>query len=62
VEDTASAMMCLRDETAVTRHLQALVCGAALDIIVAAAAVLVAIIVCYPILLLAEAIKERPKH
>jgi hypothetical protein len=35
---------------------------ATLDTIVAAAAVLVAIIVCYPILLLAEAIKGRPKH
>jgi hypothetical protein len=35
---------------------------ATLDIIVAAAVGLVAIIVCYPILLLAEAIKERPKN
>jgi hypothetical protein len=34
---------------------------ATLDIIIAAAVGLVAIIVCYPILLLSEAIK-RPKH
>ena len=61
VEDTASAITCLRHERRCAARASTGM-RATLDIIIATALGLVAIIVCYPILLLVEAIKGRPTN